>query len=100
VIDNAVHAGRLRIGARRGDNLVVDFLREQGIPDADLAWIRAPAGLDFDARTPGEIALFLISEITMLRRDASGRPMHGLLGQQVERQDRASASTREIVEAS
>jgi xanthine dehydrogenase accessory factor len=68
-------------------------LREQGIQDADLARIRTPAGLDFGARTPEEIALFVVNEITMLRRDASGRPMPGLLDQQVERQDRASAST-------
>jgi len=86
------------IASRKRSRLVLDFLREQGFRDADLARIRAPAGLDFGARTPEEIALSVVSEIIMLRRDGSGRPMHELLDRQNQPQARTSA--REIVEAS
>ncbi len=53
--------------------LVLDFLRAQGFADTDLARVHAPAGFDFGARTPEEIALSIISEIVLLRRGASGR---------------------------
>lgn len=67
------------IASRKRSKLVLDFLREQGFSEADLARVRAPAGLDLGARTPEEIALSVVSEIVMLRRGASGRPMREVI---------------------
>ena len=39
----------------------------------------APAGLDLGARTPEEIALCVMSEITLLRRGGSGLGMRDKL---------------------
>jgi xanthine dehydrogenase accessory factor len=56
------------IASRKRSKLVLDYVREQGFSEKDLARIYAPAGLDFHARTPDEIALSVLSEIVMLRR--------------------------------
>jgi len=63
------------IASRKRSRLVLDFLREEGFGEADLARIRAPAGLHLGARTPEEIALSVLAEIVMLRRGGDGRPM-------------------------
>ena len=63
------------IASRKRSRLVLEFLREQGFTEADLARVHAPAGLDLGARTPEEIALSVLGEIVMLRRGGSGRPM-------------------------
>lgn len=63
------------IASRKRAGLVLDYLREQGFGDADLARIRAPAGLDLGARTPEEIAFSVMAEILMLGRGGTGRPM-------------------------
>lgn len=60
------------IASRKRSRLVLDFLRQEGFGDRDLARVHAPAGLDFGARTPEEIALSVMSEIVMLRRGGSG----------------------------
>jgi xanthine dehydrogenase accessory factor len=52
--------------------LVLDYLRAEGFDREALACVRAPAGLDLNARTPEEIALSVISEIVMERRGGSG----------------------------
>lgn len=56
------------IASRKRSKLVLDYLRDQGFGEDDLAKIYAPAGLDFHARTPEEIALSALSEIVILRR--------------------------------
>lgn len=48
--------------------LVLDFLRDAGIPEQKLATVHAPAGLYLGAATPEEIALSVISQIVALRR--------------------------------
>lgn len=63
------------IASRKRSRLVLDFLREQGFGEEDLARIRAPAGLDLGARTPEEMALSVLGEIVLVRRGGSGRPM-------------------------
>ena len=63
------------IASRKRSRLVLDYLREEGIGDEDLARVRAPAGLDLGCRTPEEIALSVLSEIVMLRRGGDARPM-------------------------
>jgi len=62
------------IASRKRSRLVGDFLREEGFAEAELARLRAPAGLDLGARTPEEVALSVIGEIVMLRRGGSGLP--------------------------
>lgn len=61
-------------GKRAG--LVLDFLRQEGVAEAELAAVRAPAGLDLGAATPEEIALSVLAEIVMVRRHGSGRAKH------------------------
>ena len=87
------------IASRKRARLVLDFLRGQGFSEEELARVRAPAGLDLGARTPEEIALSVLSEVVMLRRGASGRPMHQLAEQAALRRDRAPAPARESAEA-
>jgi xanthine dehydrogenase accessory factor len=62
------------IASRKRSKLVIDYLREEGFSDAELARVYAPAGLDLGARTPEEIALSVLSELVMLRHKASGAP--------------------------
>jgi xanthine dehydrogenase accessory factor len=80
------------IASRKRARLVLDFLREQGFEPAELARIRAPAGLDLGAATPEEIALSVMSEIVMLRHGASGRPLQQLLPDAGQRADAAPSS--------
>jgi xanthine dehydrogenase accessory factor len=63
------------LGSRRKTVLVEDMLRSAGVPDARRATIRAPVGLDLGGRTPAEIALAVLAEITQLRYGGSGQPL-------------------------
>ena len=83
------------IASRKRARLVLDFLRGQGFSDEELARVRAPAGLDLGARTPEEIALSVLSEAVMLRRGASGAPMHRLAAERASERERAPAPARE-----
>ncbi|HKT18381.1 MAG TPA: XdhC family protein [Stellaceae bacterium] len=65
------------IASRKRSKLVIDYLREQGFGETELARVYAPAGLDLGARTPEEIALSVLSEAVMLRHKASGAPRRG-----------------------
>lgn len=67
------------IGSRRRWALTMDALRQQhDLTDAQLVRIHAPIGLELQAETPKEIALSILSEITMLRRGGTGQPMRWL----------------------
>jgi xanthine dehydrogenase accessory factor len=55
--------------------LIRDMLREHGIADDRLHAIHAPVGLDLGGRTPAEIALSVLAEITQQRYQATGRPL-------------------------
>ncbi|MGA9868695.1 MAG: XdhC family protein [Acetobacteraceae bacterium] len=63
------------IASRKRSGLVLDYLREKGVAEDQIARVRAPAGLDIGAATPEEIALSVMSEIVMLRRQGSGKAM-------------------------
>lgn len=56
------------IASHHRSALVLDFLRNAGIPEEKLATVHAPAGLYLGAATPEEIALSVISQIVALRR--------------------------------
>jgi xanthine dehydrogenase accessory factor len=47
---------------------VVEYLRESGLSEAQLARLKFPAGLDIGAQTPEEIALSILAETVQLRR--------------------------------
>ena len=63
------------LGSRRKTVLIQTMLREQGVAEDRISAIRAPVGLDLGGRTPAEIALSVLAEITQERYQASGRPL-------------------------
>jgi xanthine dehydrogenase accessory factor len=63
------------LGSRRKTVLIADMLREAGIPEARIQAIHAPVGLDLGGRTPAEIALAVLAEITQERYRATGRAL-------------------------
>lgn len=60
------------VASRRKAEKLAERLAVDGIPQDVLTRIRAPAGLDLGARTPEEIALSILAELTALRRGTSG----------------------------
>lgn len=75
------------IASRKRARLVLEYLRQAGFNDADLARVMAPSGLDLGARTAEEIALCVMSEIVMTRRNGTGMRMRDKLqmdGKQVK----------------
>ena len=55
--------------------VIRERLLAQGIPAKNLERVRAPAGLDLGAETPGEIALSILAEMLAVRENATGLPM-------------------------
>ena len=55
------------LGSRRKAVLIADMLREAGVPQARIDAIHTPVGLDLGGRTPAEIALAILAEITKER---------------------------------
>ncbi len=68
------------IASRHRARLVLDYLREMGLPEEKIATVRAPAGLALGASTPEEIALSVMSQMVALpprrqrHRTRSARP--------------------------
>ena len=60
------------IGSKRRTSIVIERLREAGVPDEQLRNIHAPIGLDIGAVTPEEVALAILAEIVAERRGATG----------------------------
>ena len=60
------------IGSKRRTSIVIERLREAGVPDDQLKKIHAPIGLDIGAITPEEVALAILAEIVAQRRGAPG----------------------------
>lgn len=67
------------IASKKRSGLVMDYLREGGLNEEILERVMAPCGLDLGARTPEEIALCVISEMTLLRRGGTGKRMRDKL---------------------
>jgi xanthine dehydrogenase accessory factor len=70
---NARYIGLL--GSRRKTVLIEQMLRDLGVADDRIAAIRAPVGLDLGGRTPAEIALSVMAEITQIRYHGTGQPL-------------------------
>jgi xanthine dehydrogenase accessory factor len=63
------------LGSRRRGSAILRILREEGVPDAALARIRVPIGLDLGARTAPEIALAILAEVVAVRGGGTGQPL-------------------------
>lgn len=63
------------IASRKRSRLVMDFLQREGFDETDLERVMAPSGMDLNPRTPEEIALCILSEITLVRREGTGMRM-------------------------
>ncbi len=56
------------LGSRRTHGKRLGRLREKGFSDDELARIHAPIGLAIGARSPAEIAVSIMAEVTQVRR--------------------------------
>jgi xanthine dehydrogenase accessory factor len=65
------------VASRRRARSVLEELRRRGFSEADLARVRAPAGLDLGPSTQEEIALAVLAEFASCRRSAD-RPASAL----------------------
>ena len=63
------------IGSKRRTSIVIERLREAGVPEEQLKNIRGPIGLDIGAVTPEEVALAIMAEIIAERRGGTGSPL-------------------------
>ena len=63
------------VASRRRAEMIVERLRERGVAAERLAVLKAPAGLDIGAVTPGEIAVSILAEIIQhVRGDKAAAP--------------------------
>jgi xanthine dehydrogenase accessory factor len=51
------------------------MLRAEGVSEERIRAVHAPVGLDLGGRTPAEIALSVLSELSLERYGGSGRPL-------------------------
>src|SRR5688572_10195801 len=63
------------LGSKRKTILIAKMLRDEGISEERIRAVHAPIGLDLGGRTPAEIALAVLSELSMERHGGSGRPL-------------------------
>jgi xanthine dehydrogenase accessory factor len=63
------------LGSRRKTILIDRMLKDEGVPDERLRDVHAPIGLDLGGRTPAEIALAVLAEMSMERYGGSARPL-------------------------
>jgi xanthine dehydrogenase accessory factor len=68
------------MGSRRTHERRLEELKAAGVPDADLARLHAPIGLDLGGRTPEETAVSIAAEIIKERWQGSGSPLSDIHG--------------------
>ncbi len=63
------------LGSQRKTVLIDKMLREEGVSEERLRAVHAPIGLDLGGRTPAEIALSVLAELSQERYGGTGRPL-------------------------
>lgn len=63
------------LGSRRKTVLIAKMLRDEGINDERIRAVHAPIGLDLGGRTPAEIALSVLAEMSRERFGGTGAPL-------------------------
>jgi len=63
------------LGSRRKTVLIAKMLKDEGVPEERIRRVHAPIGLDLGGRTPSEIALSVLAEMSMERYGGSGRAL-------------------------
>jgi xanthine dehydrogenase accessory factor len=61
------------LGSQRTTDKRLERLRQLGLPESAIARLHAPVGLPIGSKTPMEIAIAIIAELTQLRRAAERR---------------------------
>jgi len=87
------------VASRRRAAAVLDRLRRRGVPGGRLERLKAPAGLDLGAITPGEIAISILAEIVQHRRSGKAVEAEGLPGPATEARDPICGMLVEIAAA-
>ena len=55
------------VASRKKARFLCDYVRAAGVPDEQLARVKAPAGLDLGGMSPGEIAISILAELVQRR---------------------------------
>jgi xanthine dehydrogenase accessory factor len=63
------------LGSKRKTILIERMLRDEGVSEERIRSVHAPIGLDLGGRTPAEIALSVLAELSMERYGGTGRPL-------------------------
>ncbi len=63
------------LGSKRKTVLIAKMLRDEGVPEERIRAVHAPIGLDLGGRTPSEIALSVLAELSTERYGGSGRAL-------------------------
>ena len=63
------------IASQKKANLIKEYLLDNNVSESEIKNLHSPIGLDFNAITPEQIALSIISEIVMLENRATGKQM-------------------------
>src|SRR5207248_10890332 len=63
------------LGSKRKTILIAQMLRSEGISEERLRAVHAPVGLDLGGRTPAEIALSVMAELSIERYGGSGKAL-------------------------
>ena len=63
------------LGSKRKTILIERMLRDEGVPEDRIRAVHAPVGLDLGGRTPAEIALSILAELSQERHGGTGRPL-------------------------
>ena len=63
------------LGSKRKTILIAKMLRDEGVDEDRIRAVHAPIGLDLGGRTPAEIALSVMAELSRERHGGSGKPL-------------------------
>jgi len=63
------------LGSKRKTVLIAKMLRDEGVSEERIRAVHAPIGLDLGGRTPAEIALSVLAELSVERYGGTARPL-------------------------